>query len=89
MVKYEVQGRRTGYNAEAIVRDETRLASASTTASALELAGALAADGFTVWVFETGSGVSGKTYKLLEKLDPASHCLPKTKRILRPPERKR
>ena len=84
LARYEIQGRRTGHDAaRRTVRDETRLASASTDVGAFETAADMVTEGFTVWVFETARARVGKSYRLLKKLDPSPPAMP---RIVRRPQ---
>jgi hypothetical protein len=62
---YEVQGRRTTRGADGAPCEVVRLASAPTSSQALGIAEAMAADGLTAWVFETGHRSGRKTYALL------------------------
>lgn len=54
--RIEIQGRRRVRRRGGAVRDEVRHARPATVAEAWEIAQQLAAEGFTVWIFEVGPG---------------------------------
>lgn len=64
MVRYEVQGRRSP--------NGVRLATEISQSAALATADAMAADGFTAWVFETRPDTHGKKYRSLETVPPCT-----------------
>jgi hypothetical protein len=70
LINYQVQGRCIGRDGEQ--RDNVRLISTANRATAFAAATAMAGDGFTAWVFETGRAGARRSYRLLETLPPAT-----------------
>ena len=64
LVSYEVQGRRS--------HSGVRLATEVSRGAALATAAAMAAEGFTAWVFETRPDAAGKKYRLLDTVQPCT-----------------
>ena len=60
---YEIQGRRSS--------NGVRLATEPNRTAALAIAAAMAADGFTAWVFETTNSPGHKRHRLITTVRPA------------------
>lgn len=73
-IRYEVQGRRRTERDPRthLVRDDVRLAPAEDCDSALQVATAMVADGFTAWIFKIEERHGRKTYSLLQQLARSS-----------------
>jgi hypothetical protein len=69
-VGYQVQGRCAGRDGDE--RENVRLVSTPDRAAAFAAASAMAGDGFTAWVFETGRVGVRRSYRLLETLRPST-----------------
>lgn len=71
--RLEIQGRLHARRNGIVVRDDVRLAHADDLPEARRIAGALVANGFTVWIYavERGSGTSPR-YRGLATMSPAS-----------------
>jgi hypothetical protein len=69
--RMEIQGRRRVRHPGGDVRDEVRHASSTTEAEAREIAHRIAAEGFTVWIFqvERGPGIA-RRYRGIATLPP-------------------
>jgi hypothetical protein len=70
LVNYEVQGRCAGRDGDE--RENVRLVSTQDRASAFAAATAMADEGYTAWVFETGRVGARRCYRLLETRQPTS-----------------
>jgi hypothetical protein len=70
---YEVQARRILRRGQVVISDDTRLATTTILADAQRTARALAADGFTVWVYlvRDGDGIH-PIYDSVETLRPTT-----------------
>lgn len=70
-MEFAVQARLIERRGDVIVRDETRLGSATFLDDAVGTARAHAADGFTVWIYEVRRADSGPpTYRMVDTLRP-------------------
>ena len=71
--RYEVQARRILRRGTVVVSDDTRHAKTTNLADAQLAAHALAADGFTVWIYLVGDGDGVRpTYVSVETLQPVT-----------------